>query len=201
MQRREDCKLIFDDWSCLLRAVNSPFASWRLARNGYHYLLRHQTQTPPTITISGSTNWLVIRTQPNSDCVIVMRRSSCSRGRIEIRSSSDDSQFSAFSARSRLPLKARNEFAAQPELPNTTKRPSTFSLPVLYEPAAAMGKGPFLFLGSLGSIWLELKFVVATLVSQELNNLSTVVWLPVLISSERENGKPVAVPANSFTMG
>ena len=41
-----------------------------------------------------------MRTQFSCERVIVMRRSSCSLGRMEIRSSSDDSQLIVFSARS-----------------------------------------------------------------------------------------------------
>ena len=62
---------------------------------------------------------------------MVILRSSCGFGRMEIRSSSEESQFIAFNARSLLPLKPRNELAAQEELPTTTKRPSEFSLPVV----------------------------------------------------------------------
>ena len=63
--------------------------------------------------------------------VIVTRRSSGAFGRIEIKSSSEESQFTVFNARSRLPLKFKNEFAAHAELPMTTNRPCEFSFPVL----------------------------------------------------------------------
>ena len=79
---------------------------------------------------------------------MVMRRSSCGLGRMEIKSSSEASQFTAFNARSPLPLKPRKRFAAHEELPVTTKRPSEFGLPVLYVPAAAMVSGPLRLLGS-----------------------------------------------------
>src|SRR5207245_6775639 len=68
-------------------------------------ILCHQTQTPAKITAKGKTNWLVVRTQFIWARVMVIRRSSFSFGRMEIRSSSDESQFMAFKARSRLPLK------------------------------------------------------------------------------------------------
>ena len=84
------------------------------------------------------------RTQFICAFVIVMRRSSGSLGRMEIKSSSDASQSMAFNARSRFPLKLMKEFSAHEELPTTTNRPSEFSLPVLYVPAAAMVSGPFL---------------------------------------------------------
>ena len=103
-----------------------------------------------------------MRTQFICALVIVMRRSSGSFGRIEIKSSSEDNQFMAFSARSRFPLNRRNELAAHCELPTTTNRPCEFSLLVLYDPAAAIVSGPFLFFGSLGSTLGEFNFVVAS---------------------------------------
>ena len=66
--------------------------------------------------------------------VNVNRRSSGSFGRIEIRSSSEESQFNIFSAKSRLPLNRSILLATQPELPTTTNRPW---LPVTV-PAAAI---------------------------------------------------------------
>src|ERR1700722_17934204 len=142
-----------------------------------------------------------MRTQLSCAWVMVMRRSSCSLGRMEIRSSSDESQFMVFNARSRFPLKFRKELAAQAELPKTTNRPCEFSLPVLYVPAAASVSGPFLFLGSLGSISGELSFDVARLESEELNSFCTVDLPSFLKLSERDSGKPVAVPFISLTMG
>src|ERR1035438_2618629 len=87
-------------------------------QRGALYRRFHQTDTPAKITIRGRTNWLAMRTQLSCAWVMVMRRSSCSLGRIEIRSSSEESQFMVFNARSRLPLKLRKEFAAQAELPD-----------------------------------------------------------------------------------
>src|SRR6202035_1027662 len=105
-----------------------------------------------------------------------------------------ESQFMVFNAKSLLPLKFRNEFAAHAELPITTNRPWAFSLPVLYEAAAAIVSGPFLFFGSLGSISGEFNLVVARLESDELNNLSTLDLPSFFVSIERASGKPVAVP-------
>jgi hypothetical protein len=96
-------------------------------------------------TAKGSTNWLTTLTHVNWRLVIVMRRSSCGLGRIEIRSSSEANQFTAFEARSLFPLKSMNRFAAQVEDPITTNRPWEFSLPVLYVPAAPSVSGPFFF--------------------------------------------------------
>ena len=88
-----------------------------------------------------------------------------------MRSSSEESQLIAFSARSRFPLKRRNVLAAHNELPTTTKRPWEFSLPVLNVPAAPSVNGPFLFFGSLGLTAGESNFSVARLDSEELKEL------------------------------
>src|SRR5580704_4548740 len=130
-----------------------------------------------------------------------MRRSSCCLGRMEIRSSSEDSQFTAFNAKSLLPLKPRNRFAAQDELPATTKRPCEFCLPVLYVPAAAIVSGPFLLRGSATLTSGELRLAVARLVPDESNSFSTLVLPPSLISRERERGKPTALPRICATIG
>src|SRR5258708_5084816 len=110
---------------------SSAFHKLFLRRISRSYLLLHQTETPAKTTISGSKNWLVSLTQFICALVSVMRRSSGSLGRMEIKSSSEESQFMALSARSRLPLKLMKELAAQAELPITTKRPCEFSFPVL----------------------------------------------------------------------
>src|SRR5215469_3497746 len=123
-----------------------------------------------------------------------MRRSSGAFGRMEIRSSSDESQFTALEARSSLPLNPIKRFAAHEELPTTTNRPWEFSLPVLYVPAAARVSGPFLFLGSFTLIAGELKLLVARLVLELSNSFWTLVLSVFLMSSERAKGNPVAVP-------
>src|SRR5579862_7594658 len=142
-----------------------------------------------------------MRTTFNCARVIVTLRSSGGFGRIEIKSSSEESQFIVFNAKSGLPLKLRNEFAAHAELPITTNRPCEFSFPVLYEPAAAIVSGPLRFFGSLGSISGEFNFVVAKLESDELNSFSTLDFPSLLISIERTSGNPVAVPFISVTIG
>src|ERR1700737_2470828 len=123
-----------------------------------------------------------------------MRRSSCSFGRMEIRSSSEDSQFIMFNIRFRFPLKRRNAFAAQRELPTTTNRPWLFGLPVLYVAAAASVNGPFLSLLASMRISGELRLVVAKLLAEVEKSLVTDVLSPFLVSSDRDIGKPVAVP-------
>jgi hypothetical protein len=143
----------------------------------------------------------VARTQLNWARVIVMRRSSRSLGRIEIKSSSDESQLIVFSARSLLPSKLMNPLSTQEALPTTTKRPWEFSLPLLYVPAAAMVSGPFWFLGSLTLTDEELRLPVARLVLEESNSFCTLVLSVFLISKERESGNPVAVSFMSLTMG
>ena len=95
------------------------------------YLLRHHTERPASKSAPGKRNWLLRRTQLNCAPVMLTLRSSGGFGRMEIKSSSEESQFIAFIARSLLPLNERKEFATQEELPTTTKRPSEFSLPVL----------------------------------------------------------------------
>src|ERR1039458_7871634 len=132
----------------------------------------------------------MVRTQLNCAPVMVMRRSSGSFGRIEIRSSSEESQLMAFSARSRLPLKRMKVLAAHNELPTTTKRPCEFFLPVFRVPATASVSGPFLFWRSLGFIAGGSNFEVARLDSEELNSLVTVVLSVFLISKERASGNP-----------
>src|SRR6185369_12785869 len=130
-----------------------------------------------------------------------MRRSSPSFGRMEIKSSPEESQLMVLSARSLLPLKLMNPLSTQDELPMTTKRPSEFGFPVLYVPAAARGSGPFLFLGSLTLTAEDLKLLVARLVGEESNSFCTLALSVLLISKERERGKPVAVPLISLTIG
>src|ERR1700733_9187440 len=128
-------------------------------------------------------------------------RSSCGFGRIEIRSSSEESQFIAFIARSLFPLKERKEFATHEELPTTTKRPSEFSLPVLYVPAAAIVIGPFLLEGSFGLMLGVSSFDVARLASEDSKSFCTVDLSVFLISRDRDKGNPVAEPFISFTIG
>src|SRR5579859_4418008 len=132
---------------------------------------------------------------------MVMRRSSCCLRRMEIRSSSEASQLTAFKARSALPLNLMNPLVAHDEHPMTTNRPCELSFPVLYVPAAAMVSGPFLFLGSLMFTEGELRLLVARLPLEESKSFWTLVLSVFLISMERDRGKPVAVPFISLTMG
>src|SRR5277367_1260202 len=118
---------------------------------------------------------------------MVRRRSSGSLGRIEIRSSSEESQFNMFRTRSRLPLNRRKLLATHREEPTTTNLPFPFSFPVVYVPAAPITSGPFLsFLPSL--ISGDARLVVAKLLSLVENSFSTVVLLPFLTSRERAMG-------------
>src|SRR5579863_6349555 len=164
------------------------------------YLLFHQTNTPANTIISGNRNWLTLRTQASCPRVMVMRRSSCSFGRIEIKSSSEPSQSIVFKARSLLPLKLMKEFSAQDALPITTNRPCESCLPLLKVPAAAIVSGPFRFFGSVVLTSGELRLAVARLVSEESNSFWTEVLSPFLTSRERARGKPVAVPFIPLTM-
>ena len=77
------------------------------------------------MTPSGIMNWLTMRSSASWARVISSRLSTGSFGRIEIRSSSDDSQFTMFIARSRL-SKLRDvstPLSAHAEPPTTTNRP------------------------------------------------------------------------------
>src|SRR5438309_10631850 len=76
------------------------------------YLLRHHTDTPATTTTSARWNWLLARTQLGCARDMVMRRSCCDFGRIEIKSSSEERRFIGFRASSLLPLKLMTEVAA-----------------------------------------------------------------------------------------
>src|SRR5262249_4209344 len=132
--------------------------------------------------------------------VRVKRRSACSFGRIEIRSSSEDSQFIMFRNRSRLPLKRRILFATQPEEPVTTKRPWLLACPVLFVPAAPRTNGPFLSFPET-EICAELRLVVSRLLSEVENNFSTVVLSPDFTSNDRASGYAVATSFISRTIG
>src|ERR1700687_1333762 len=143
------------------------FVSRSNARNQRgRYLLRHHTERPASKSAPGKRNWLLRRTQLNCAPVMLTLRSSGGFGRMEIKSSSEESQFIAFNARSLLPLNERKEFATQEELPTTTKRPCEFSFPVVYVPAAAMVSGPRLLFGSLGFMLGVSNLVVARLESE-----------------------------------
>src|SRR5581483_4704098 len=92
---------------------------------------------------------------------------------MEIRSSSELSQFIMLRKRSRLPPGNRKvAFTAKRELPTTTKRPCTFSLSVRYVPATAREKGPVLSLLGSSLIWPEAKLLVAKLREVVWNNFS-----------------------------
>src|SRR5262245_59593984 len=122
------------------------------------------------------------------------RRSSGSFGRIEIRSSSEDSQFIMLRNRSRFPLKRMMLLATQPEEPVTTKRPSFFpasaglgspglplaggALSAFMVPATAMVNGPFLFLEGSILISGDVRFVVAKLLPLVASSFSAVAPVP-----------------------
>src|SRR6476661_7350056 len=120
---------------------------------------------------------------------------------MEIRSSSEESQFMAFTAKSLLPLNEMKEFATQDELPTTIKRPSEFSFPVLYVPAAPIVIGPCLLVGSLGFTFGVSSLLVARLESEDSNSFCTVDLSVFLMVRDLASGNPVAVPFISLTMG
>src|SRR5713226_6492318 len=119
----------------------------------------HQTINPAATTIIGKPIMLENRIDDICRLERLKGRSCGSLGRIEIRSSSELSQFIMFRNRSRLPLKRRMLLATQLELPTATKRPSL--APDFTVPAAARVNGPFLsFFGSI-RISAEPRFLVA----------------------------------------
>src|SRR5262245_20310636 len=163
--------------------------------NRPHYRRFHHTINPAATTTSGSPIRLEKKIVDIWRLERFNRRSSCSLGRIEIRSSSELSQFIMFKNRSRFPLNRRILLATQFELPTTTKRPSLEPFTV---PAAPSGSGPFLsFFGST-RISAELRFVVAKLLSEVENNFSA--EPPDFTSTLRASGKAVATSFISRTM-
>src|SRR5215469_6780830 len=162
------------------------------------YLLFHHVAMPKPTTASGKITTLSQKTE-FSFCADRFRgRSSGDLGRIEIRSSSAESQLIILRNRSRLPLKRMKLLPSHWELPTTTKRPCGEPLNV---PAAPSRSGPFLsFLGSIRTS-PELRLVVAKLFSLVENSFCTVVLSVFLISRVRESGKAVAVPFSGSVIG
>src|SRR5688572_20303440 len=132
-------------------AINSPFGF-------IVYLLFHQAAMPKPTTASGKITTLSQNTMLIFCAEILSGRSSGAFGRIEIRSSSEVSQFTMFRKRSRLPLKRMKLLLAHIEPPTTTKRPGVVPL---YVPAAASVSGPFLSVLGSRRIAPELRLLVA----------------------------------------
>src|SRR6266571_713601 len=151
----------------------------------------HQTIKPAATTIIGRPIMLENRIDDICRLERLNGRSCGSLGRIEIRSSSELSQFIMFRNRSRFPLKRRILLATQLELPTTTNRPS-FAV-ALTVPAAASASGPFLsFFGSM-RISAELRLLVAKLLSEVENSFSAEAPEPPdLTSRVRASGNAVA---------
>src|SRR5579871_336113 len=186
------------------RVVTSSPRSFMVSSQTFRsrcYLLFHQTPIPRISTIPGSNKRLVALTMLICPFVIVMRRSSSGFGRIEIKSSSEESQLIVFSARSSLPLKLTKRLDTHDELPTTTNRPWEFSFPVLYVPAAASVNGPCLFLGSFKLIFGELRSLVARLLLEESKSFSTLLLSVFFTCRDRAKGMPTAVPFISETIG
>src|SRR6516165_3027911 len=155
------------------------------------YLLFHQVAMPKPTTASGKITTLSQKTEFSFCAVRFSGRSSGDFGRMEMRSSSAESQLIMFRNRSRLPLKRMKLLPSHCELPTTTKRPCGEALKV---PEAASSSGPFLsFLGSMRTS-PELRLVVAKLFSAVEKSVCTVVLSVFLMSSVRESGNAVAVP-------
>src|ERR1051326_7320539 len=97
-----------------------------------HHLRFHQTDTPERMTARGSMMTLTRKNTFMAEPVTRSLRSSGSTGRMEIRSSSDVSQFMTLSTRSRLAMGAeRMKLDIQMELPTTTTRPAVAPVPTV----------------------------------------------------------------------
>src|SRR5713226_1973185 len=150
------------------------------------YLRLHQVIKPNPITASGKTTTLSQNVAFNRRLVMFSGRSSGDFGRIEIKSSSEESQLTMLTIKSRLPSERDPAmlFCAACEVPTTTKRPCGELLKV---PATASVSGPFFpFVGSTAP--RALIEVVATLASVVATSLESVVLLTDCVSSERDNG-------------
>src|SRR5208283_1705619 len=105
------------------------------------YLLFHQVAMPMATTPSGKMTKLSQKTDVRPRAVMFKGRSSGALGRMEMRSSSDDSQFTMLARRSRLASEREPSmlFCDQSEVPTTTKRPGVAPE---YVPAAPRVSGP-----------------------------------------------------------
>src|SRR6266849_4303859 len=151
---------------------------------GYRRL--HQVIRPNPITASGNTTTLSQNVAFSLRLVMLSGRSSGAFGRIEIKSSSDESQFTMLTIKSRLPSEREPTmpFCAASEVPRTTKRPWDEPLRV---PATASVSGPFFpFVGSTAP--RALMEVVATLASVVATSLEIVALPADCVSSERDSG-------------
>src|SRR5713101_3273089 len=128
---------------------------------GYRRL--HQVIRPNPITASGNPTTLSQNVAFSLRLVMLSGRSSGDFGRMEIRSSSEESQLTMLTMRSRLPSEREPArlFCAAREVPTTTKRPWGEPPRV---PATASVSGPFFpFVGSTAP--RALMELVATLAS------------------------------------
>src|SRR5260370_2549895 len=163
------------------------------------YLRLHQVINPNPITASGNTTTLSQNVAFNLRLVILSGRSSGAFGRIEMRSSSEESQLTMFTIKSRLPSERDPAmlFCAACDVPTTTKRPWGEPPRV---PATASVSGPFFpFVGSTAP--RALIAVVATLASVVATSFETVVLLTDFVSSERANGYAVGTRVSGSVMG
>src|SRR5260370_4244794 len=150
------------------------------------YRRLHQVNRPHPTTARGKTTTLSQNVAFNLRVVILSGRSSGAFGRMEIRSSSDESQLTMLTIRSRLPSERDPtiEFCAASEVPRTTKRPWEEPLSM---PATASVSGPFFpFDGSTAP--RALMDVVATLASVVSTSFERVVLPADCASNERARG-------------
>src|SRR5229473_3862521 len=151
---------------------------------GYRRL--HHVIRPNPITENGNTTTLSQNVAFNLRLVMLSGRSSGAFGRMEIRSSSEESQFTMLTIKSRLPSERdpTMPFCAASEVPRTTNCPCGEPPRV---PATARVSGPFFpFVGSTAP--RALMEVVATLASVVSTSFESVVLLTDCVSSERDSG-------------
>src|SRR5690348_5442590 len=166
--------------SPLLQPGVYPFHAMK-SRYRSRYLRFHHVASPKPTTPSGKMMMLSQNISRSRYPVTFSAWSSGVFGRIEIKSSSDESQFTELTNRSRLPSwrDPAKLFTAHNDVPDTTNRPC---LVPEYVPAATRVSGPFLpFFGSTcppGPISL-----VAMLSSVVATSLSTDVFAPAFVSS------------------
>src|SRR6266851_1999660 len=163
------------------------------------YLRLHHVINPNPITASGNPTTLSQNVAFSLPVVIFSGRSSGAFGRMEIKSSSEESQLTMFTIKSRLPSERDPVmlFCAAREVPTTTKRPCGEPLSVS---ATASVSGPFFpFVGSTAP--RALIDVVATLASVVATSFESVALPADFVSSVRANGYAVGTRVSGSVMG
>src|SRR3954453_10663840 len=154
------------------------------------YLLFHQVAMPKPTTAGGKMTTLSQNTMLSFCAVRVRGLSSGAFGRIEMRSSSEESQFTMLPKRSRLPSwrDAMRLLEAQNEVPVTIRRPC---VPPRFT-AAPRVSGPFL--PFLGSIAPPAGTPVTETLSSPVPNSFVALPPPAATSNDRVTGKALGTP-------